>query len=769
MRSLGASRFLCLIAALSFLAAVVVTALSFHLRGDGGDGGDRLRRRLSPTQPCSSSDGHTVLGGAGHSSPFANTGAVRMDEVAMLKAQLRAAGMLPLPLGFTSGGQSGRVAAGRVGGPGGTPVFDGTTCEIPRIIHQTWKGRRVDARFAGHIRSWVDVNPGWKHWFWTDRDNRNLVATRFPSFLKLWDALPQNIMRADLVRYFIMWEFGGVYVDLDFEALRPMDRLVEALRQQAGSLSRGRTGDGTRGTGGIGGAGESIGRAEVGGGGTGGIDGDRGEDEHSEVGGGFGGGVRAGRPDTNRGGGAINRRGGPGCILGQEPWVHAHVLYNADRLICNAIMMSCPGHPVWRVVVDLAQARWDSGKYRHRVLSLTGPKLLNDAVGIYVANHTGRVGGSERSGRSDRTGRSGGSNSGSGSVRVGDGGGGGGDSSGGDGGDGGAIMASDVVVMPPDTFYPHVDYANGDIKKKCRRRALDKSCNTTLSSHQCIRRRAACDVARGHNFTSPTPGHASFAAHHWTHTWLSGPMGANLDTSPCEKVLVEHITAGEAAREGRSGKEATLPKWRIAWRRCLDQQEKRRKRAAEYAVRRKQWQQGGQGGRYNRGANNGGYYTAHGAHNSYSRGGKPGKPYAGGAWKHGARDGRGYAPSAWHAKKDIHGVEGDCMGDRKRLCGHVKPGGGATHRCMIAHITNTSAACRKVLDADKNDYSEEKKKNGNKKGANKTGKKKTTTVKSNEAKKATVGKGEVKGRRKGTNAGGGGGGSSDIRTAKKGR
>ena len=192
-----------------------------------------------------------------------------------------------------------------------------------------------------------------------------------------------------------------------------------------------------------------------------------------------GGGVRAGRPDTVRG-------RGPGCILGQEPWVHAHVLYNADRLICNAIMMSCPGHPLWRVVVELVQARWDSGKYRQRVLSLTGPKLLNDGVAVY------------------------GSNSGSGSVRVIDGGGAGGDSY----RDGGAIMASDVVVMGPDTFYPHVDYANGDIKKKCRRRALDQSCNTTLSSHQCIRRRAACDVARGHNFTSPTPGRASFAAHH---------------------------------------------------------------------------------------------------------------------------------------------------------------------------------------------------------------------------------------------------------------
>ena len=34
---------------------------------------------------------------------------------------------------------------------------------------------------------------------------------------------PEPIMRADAIRYFLLYEYGGVYVYLDFEALRPLD------------------------------------------------------------------------------------------------------------------------------------------------------------------------------------------------------------------------------------------------------------------------------------------------------------------------------------------------------------------------------------------------------------------------------------------------------------------------------------------------------------------------------------------------------------------
>jgi hypothetical protein len=102
----------------------------------------------------------------------------------------------------------------------------GTGCDISKIIHQTWKTEKVHARFREHIRSWIQRNPGWEYKFWTNDDCRNLIETKYPKYLAMYDSYPQNIQRADAIRYFILDAYGGVYADLDFEALKPFDGLI---------------------------------------------------------------------------------------------------------------------------------------------------------------------------------------------------------------------------------------------------------------------------------------------------------------------------------------------------------------------------------------------------------------------------------------------------------------------------------------------------------------------------------------------------------------
>ncbi|MEK8018469.1 MAG: glycosyltransferase, partial [Candidatus Parabeggiatoa sp.] len=61
---------------------------------------------------------------------------------------------------------------------------------------------------------------------WTDVDNRALISQYYAWFLPVYDAYPENIMRVDAVRYFILYHYGGLYVDLDFECLRPLEPLL---------------------------------------------------------------------------------------------------------------------------------------------------------------------------------------------------------------------------------------------------------------------------------------------------------------------------------------------------------------------------------------------------------------------------------------------------------------------------------------------------------------------------------------------------------------
>ncbi len=103
----------------------------------------------------------------------------------------------------------------------------GSTCSIPKIIHQTWKTREVPERWKPLQHTWLEMHPNWEYRLWTDEDNRAFIQSCYPRFLSVYDAYPHGINRADAFRYFVMAHHGGVYVDLDCECLRPLDTLLD--------------------------------------------------------------------------------------------------------------------------------------------------------------------------------------------------------------------------------------------------------------------------------------------------------------------------------------------------------------------------------------------------------------------------------------------------------------------------------------------------------------------------------------------------------------
>ena len=97
---------------------------------------------------------------------------------------------------------------------------------IPRIIHQTWDSPTLPKKFVPWIRSWTQHHPEWQYWFWTPDDVRCLLRQRYPHFVHLYDKYPTMLQRADVMRYFVLYTFGGVYADLDMECLKPIDPLL---------------------------------------------------------------------------------------------------------------------------------------------------------------------------------------------------------------------------------------------------------------------------------------------------------------------------------------------------------------------------------------------------------------------------------------------------------------------------------------------------------------------------------------------------------------
>ncbi|MBM4310813.1 MAG: hypothetical protein FJ119_07695 [Deltaproteobacteria bacterium] len=72
-------------------------------------------------------------------------------------------------------------------------------------------------------------------------------------------------------------------------------------------------------------------------------------------------------------------RGSPGCIIGCEPRLHAERLYGRSRLVCNAVLLSAPGHPFWEHVLSVLV----SSAQEKSVIETTGPVMLDRALGSY--------------------------------------------------------------------------------------------------------------------------------------------------------------------------------------------------------------------------------------------------------------------------------------------------------------------------------------------------------------------------------------------------
>ncbi len=94
--------------------------------------------------------------------------------------------------------------------------------KIPRIIHQIWLGSPVPDVYKGYMRSWQEKHPDWEYMLWTD-DN---VQTLFPLYnQEFYDTAENYGTKSDILRWELLYRFGGLYVDTDYECLNPMDEL----------------------------------------------------------------------------------------------------------------------------------------------------------------------------------------------------------------------------------------------------------------------------------------------------------------------------------------------------------------------------------------------------------------------------------------------------------------------------------------------------------------------------------------------------------------
>ena len=125
--------------------------------------------------------------------------------------------------------------------------------KIPKIIHQIWLGGALPQEYVPLRATWHKHHPEWIFVFWTDNplnyQQGSVVVTTFAelSYHLQSDTTHKHIVvdvsklqfdnrmfydralnygeKSDILKWEIIYRFGGLYVDTDFECLKPLDEL----------------------------------------------------------------------------------------------------------------------------------------------------------------------------------------------------------------------------------------------------------------------------------------------------------------------------------------------------------------------------------------------------------------------------------------------------------------------------------------------------------------------------------------------------------------
>ena len=101
---------------------------------------------------------------------------------------------------------------------------------FPKVLHQMHRSRDalspLELLLTERCKA---VNADFEYRFWDDAAMDAFVASTYPQHHEWWKAMTPVIKKVDTSRYFLMHHFGGVYVDVDVDCIRPVSEVAAAL------------------------------------------------------------------------------------------------------------------------------------------------------------------------------------------------------------------------------------------------------------------------------------------------------------------------------------------------------------------------------------------------------------------------------------------------------------------------------------------------------------------------------------------------------------
>lgn len=103
------------------------------------------------------------------------------------------------------------------------PLPAHNTFTIPKVFHRIWVGSKlIPERFERYWETWQQHHPDAQFRTWTDAD----IPSFGPEIVRLCGQCRNPAEVSDVLRFCIIAEHGGIYLDTDFECVKPIWELL---------------------------------------------------------------------------------------------------------------------------------------------------------------------------------------------------------------------------------------------------------------------------------------------------------------------------------------------------------------------------------------------------------------------------------------------------------------------------------------------------------------------------------------------------------------
>lgn len=120
--------------------------------------------------------------------------------------------------------------------------------EMKKIIHKIWinfngteDGKNPSIVLLNKQSRCQFLNPDYQIRMWYEEEADKLIRQEFPQYYPMWKEYSFPIQRVDALKYFLLYHFGGIYMDMDIECLKPFsdyfDRDKIYLVEEASCIS----------------------------------------------------------------------------------------------------------------------------------------------------------------------------------------------------------------------------------------------------------------------------------------------------------------------------------------------------------------------------------------------------------------------------------------------------------------------------------------------------------------------------------------------------